>query len=248
MNEFDMLGGFDSSQIAPNTGGGGSLPVSPPEGHLVMITEHEAKANSDPQSGSHIALSLRVTAGPNEGSTGVHRLNLAHKTSDQAVKIARGELSAICHCVGHIGPLPNGIADLYNRPFRVIVEYQKGKDAIEKGYTEIKRFLDQNGKKPGSGGVGGTPAPAPAPATSPAAAAPVAAQPAPAPQAAPAGQFPVDTGVAPQPAPAAAQPAPVAAQPQPAVQPVAAQPQPAPAPAPTQPQPAAGGATPPWQG
>lgn len=247
MNEMEMLGGFDSTQIAPSTGGGGSLPISGPEGHLVVIVSHEARQNNDASSGSHMAVELRIVAGPHENVTGYHRLNLGHTKNPDTVRIAKQELSSICHCVGHLGPLPGGIADLYNRPFRAVVVAQKGKEAVEKGWTEIDKFLDQNGNKPGAtvSATPGVAAPAPAPA-------PAAATPAPAPQPAPApapgaGGFPVDTGVAPVAAPAA--PVAAAPAPAPAAQPApAAAPAPAPAPAPAAaPQPAPVAGQPQWR-
>lgn len=226
--EQDLLGNFDPNAIAPSTGAGGSLPVSGADGHMVMITEHELKANKQPSTGSHILLTLMITEGPNSGSTGTHCLNLGHNASPQAVQIARSELSAICHCVGHTTVLQS-ISELYNRPFRVVVANQSGAEAIEKGYTEIKKFMDPQGQKPGQAGATATPSPspgqaAPAPVAQPAAAAPVVAQPVVAvdqvapiaqPVAAPAAVQPVGAPavqpIAPQPAqpsqPAVAQPA-----------------------------------------
>ena len=156
MNEQALLGGFDSSQIPPSTGGGG-FPVSGPDGHIVSIQEHEVKANNNAATGSHIAIVLVAHGGPADGMKHTIRLNLGHTSSAKAVEIAKQELSTICWVCGHVGGLQS-IQQLYNKQFRVVV-VQDGE------YTKVSRYLNLDKSKPGQVQQQGNAAPAaPAPA------------------------------------------------------------------------------------
>ena len=157
---------FDPRQVAPATGAAGQLPISDKEGHVVIISDDEMKPTND-NTGSYLALILTITEGPHAGGTGVVRLNLNNQSQD-AVRIALSELSAICHCVGYLQPLRE-ISALHNRPFRVVVGYQKGKES--EGYTEVKKYLKLDGSKPGETSKQGGPASAP-PSAPPSASAP----------------------------------------------------------------------------
>lgn len=165
--------GFNPMDVAPATGGSGkALPVSPPEGHVVIMIGAEWATNKDPSTGQHLVTTLRIVGGPHDGTEGHYRLNLGHQRSAEAVSIARSELSAICHCTGWTSPLQQDLlADLYNRQFRVVVALQSGEDAQKRGFTEVKAILDLHGNKAGQGG-GGAAATSPAPGPVPIAPAP----------------------------------------------------------------------------
>ena len=168
----DLLAGFNPLEVQPASGGGGSLPVSDSKGHLVVIESAEWKQMADQSSGQRLVFTLRVTEGPMAGQSGFYGLNLGHLKSAEAVNIARSDLSAICHCCGWLQPLaqPNA-ADLYNRPFRVVVGLQKGEQAASKGYTEVKKILDSQGNPAGRQqptGGGNVPQSSPAPQNAPA--------------------------------------------------------------------------------
>ena len=179
----DLLAGFNPLEVEPASGGGGSLPVSDANGHLVVIESAEWKPFADASAGQRLLLLLKITDGPLAGTTGFYGLNLGHLRSAEAVNIARSDLSAICHCCGFLQPLQQPLCgDLYNRPFRVVVGLQKGEEAAAKGYTEVKKILDPQGNRAGqqkanpaamAPTANAAPAPAPAPA-------PVASAPAPA--------------------------------------------------------------------
>ena len=160
----DLLAGFNPMEVQPASGGGGSLPVSDSNGHLVIIESAEWKPFADASAGQRLVFVLRITEGALAGGTGFYGLNLGHLRSAEAVNIARSDLSAICHCCGWLQPLVQPLAgDLYNRPFRVVVGLQKGEEAAQKGYTEVKKILDANGNRAGQQGAAAAPVIAAAP-------------------------------------------------------------------------------------
>ena len=181
----DLLAGFNPLEVQPASGGGGNLPVSDSNGHLVVIESAEFKPFVDASAGHRLVFTLRITEGALAGTTGFYSLNIGHLRSAEAVNIARADLSAICHCCGFLQPLQQPLCgDLYNRPFRVVVGLQKGEEAAAKGYTEVKKILDPQGNRagqqkanPAAMSPAGNSAPAPAPVAP--APAPVASAPAP---------------------------------------------------------------------
>ncbi len=137
---------FDPQEVAPSTGGSGQLPISDNKGHLVSIIDSRMQGTT--AGGEMLILTLEVASGEHAGATGDYRLNVAHPTSADTVRIAYSQLSAICHCVGWLQPLSD-VSVLYGKPFRAVVRAQKGEEAREKGYTEVAYVLDQDGNKPG---------------------------------------------------------------------------------------------------
>ena len=146
---------FDATQVSPDQGGGGGLPVSGPEGHAFGITNTEVKPTKD-NDGGYLQLNLTIIDGPCQGQGGAYRLNLYNK-EPKAVEIAYKQLSALCHATGRF-QLANH-EDLRGATFRGVVGLQKG--AVEGGYTEIKKILDMQGNEPGKAPVN-QPAAAPA--------------------------------------------------------------------------------------
>lgn len=142
LHSFNPLD-YDPSQGQPNW---------PLGKHPVIIESHEVKGTKDEKNGM-LVLNLRVIDGPEAGFTGPYRLNLYHNNED-AAKIAHRQLSAVCHVVGvfQLGPDGTRVDYLYNKPFAIEVGLQKGDEAKEKGYTEIKRVFDINGNEPQRGG------------------------------------------------------------------------------------------------
>jgi len=171
---------FNAQQVRPaDPDGGGGLPVG---NHFVYIKKTEVVANKDPSTGHQLVLTIACYEGPAKGSEALYRLNLYHTGSQEAVRIAYEQLSAICHVTGKydIGDTD----ELQNSPFIAVVESQN--DPQYPTRTQIKGVLDKNGDKPGQPGVKGkvaapsaapapsTQAPAPAPWTPGTAAAPAA--------------------------------------------------------------------------
>lgn len=132
---------FDATQIAPDTGAAGQLPVGE---HLVQITSSEIKTTSSGD-GGYVQLELVVTEGQHTGATGAYRLNLFNP-SETAARIARSQLSALCHVTGRFQV--TDLSVLSGIPFRVKVQPQKNSDK----YTEVVKVMDANGNPPGAGG------------------------------------------------------------------------------------------------
>ena len=153
-----LLQAFNAQQYDP-TQGGGSLPVGR---HPSIIESSEVKANKA-NDGGYLQLNVKLIDGPQTGTTGAYRLNLYH-SNPQTAEIAHRQLSAICHCVGVFNVQDSG--QLHNIPFIIEVGLQKGEEAAQKGYTEVKKVFDINGNEPGKAGQG---APAAQPQQQPAA-------------------------------------------------------------------------------
>lgn len=153
-----LIQAFNAQQYDP-TQGGGSLPVGR---HPVIIESSEVKANKA-NDGGYLQLNLKLIDGPQMGTTGAYRLNLYH-SNPQTAEIAHRQLSAICHVIGVFNVQDS--QQLHNIPFIVEVGLQKGEEAAQKGYTEVKKVFDINGNEPGKAGQG---APAAQPQQQPAA-------------------------------------------------------------------------------
>lgn len=141
-----LLQAFNAQQYDPTQGVGG-LPVGK---HPVVIESSEVKANSK-NDGGYLQLNLKIIDGPSAGSVGAYRLNLYHQ-NQQTVEIAHRQLSAVCHVIGVFNV--QDTQQLHNIPFVVEVDFQKGEEARQKGYTEVKRVFDINGNEPGKAGQG----------------------------------------------------------------------------------------------
>ena len=210
-----LIQAFNAQQYDP-TQGGGSLPVGR---HPVIIESSEVKANKA-NDGGYLQLNVKLIDGPQTGATGAYRLNLYH-SNPQTAEIAHRQLSAICHCVGVFNVQDS--SQLHNIPFIIEVGLQKGEEAAQKGYTEVKKVFDINGNEPGKAGQG---APAAQPQQQPAQGGFGQQQPAQQPAAQPQGNAPAWGGGQPaqqQPQGAPAGNAPAWGQ-QPAQQPAAQQP------------------------
>ena len=141
-----LIQAFNAQQYDP-TQGGGSLPVGR---HPVIIESSEVKANKA-NDGGYLQLNVKLIDGPQTGTTGAYRLNLYH-SNPQTAEIAHRQLSAICHCVGVFNVQDS--SQLHNIPFIIEVGLQKGEEAAQKGYTEVKKVFDINGNEPGKAGQG----------------------------------------------------------------------------------------------
>jgi hypothetical protein len=145
-----LIQAFNAQQYDP-TQGGGSLPVGK---HPVIVESSEVKANKA-NDGGYLQLNLKLIDGPQTGTTGAYRLNLYH-SNPQTAEIAHRQLSAICHVIGVFNVQDS--QQLHNIPFIVEVGLQKGEEAAQKGYTEVKKVFDINGNEPGKAGQGAAPA------------------------------------------------------------------------------------------
>jgi hypothetical protein len=149
-----LMHAFNPMEHDPSQGGA-SWPLGK---HPVIIEGAEVKATKDNANG-RLVFKLRVIDGPNAGHTGDYGLNLYHQSAD-ASRIAHQQLSAICHVVQvfQLGPDGTQLQYLFNKPFVIEVGLQKGEEAAQKGYTEVKRVYDINGNEPGKQGQAQQPA------------------------------------------------------------------------------------------
>ena len=123
------LNGFDATQIEPN----GKPDALPAGKYKCVAIESEFKDTKD-GNGKYLQFVFEVVDGEYKGRRIWDRLNLVNHNS-QAVDIARGTLSAICHAVGVLQPKDS--AQLHWIPLIVKVacrEYNGNATNEVKGY------------------------------------------------------------------------------------------------------------------
>ncbi len=138
MASFGNEDSFDAENVAP------SVPIVPiPVGdYMVVITDSEDKPNSK-GTGSYLQFVLEVIEGEYKGRKLWARLNLVNP-NDQAVGIARAELSAICRAVGVMKPRDS--SELHNLPLIVKVGMDINKETKEQT-NKIKGYLSKDAAK-----------------------------------------------------------------------------------------------------
>ena len=132
------LQSFDANTIEPTTG---FEPV-PAGKYLSVITDSEMKQTKS-GTGKYLELTFQVIEGPHKNRLLWSRLNLDNP-SEQAVTIARGELSAICRAVGVMQPKDS--VELHNIPLAITVKCKRRSDTGEMT-NEIKGY---GKKEPGA--------------------------------------------------------------------------------------------------
>lgn len=138
---------FDANQVAPNAG---FEPV--PEGwYRVAITESEMKPTKDGE-GAMLVLKASIIDGPHANKPIFVRLNLQNK-NQQAVDIAYGELSSICHVTGVYKVADS--SQLHGIPFQIKVAVRKGTDDKGNAFesNDVKGYKDAAGNEPGKAGA-----------------------------------------------------------------------------------------------
>lgn len=137
------LNGFNATEVEPTV----SFEPLPAGEYLATITESEMKPTKS-GSGSYLQMTFTILDGEFRGRVLWARLNLNNPNAT-AVKIARGELSAICRAVGVMQPRDS--VDLHNLPLVISVKLKKRDDTGEltneiKGYAK-KDAADANGQQ-----------------------------------------------------------------------------------------------------
>lgn len=145
------LDGFNANEVDPST----SFDPVPAGKYLAVITESEMKPTKN-GSGSYLQLTFTVLEGEHKGRMLWARLNLNNPNAT-AVKIARGELSAVCHAVGVMQPRDS--VELHNLPLVIDVKLKKREDTGELT-NEIKGYEAK-------AAAGGVPEQAPATGSTP---------------------------------------------------------------------------------
>ncbi len=154
MASFGNEDSFDAENVAPKV----PMVPLPVNDYIVVITESENKPTSK-GNGSYLLLVLEVIEGEYKNRKLYVNLNLDNP-NDQAVSIARAELSAICRAVGVMKPRDS--SELHNLPFVVKVGMGINKETKEQT-NKIKGYLSKDAAK----ATPGTPAGAKAQASGP---------------------------------------------------------------------------------
>jgi hypothetical protein len=147
------LNNFDANQVDPSV----ALDPLPAGKYLAVISDSEYKPTKT-GGGRYLQLTFQVIDGEHKGRLAWARLNLENK-SEMTVKIARGELSAICRAVGVMQPKDS--VELHNIPLEISVGLKKRDDNGEftnviKGYAR-KGGATSAPRAPAGVGPGGTP-------------------------------------------------------------------------------------------
>lgn len=127
------ISGFDAATVEPNEG------FSPiPAGDVVAVMTASEMKPTAAGTGQYLALTFEVIEGPSKNRKLFANLNLANP-SQEAVRIARGDLSAICRAVGVLAP--KDTSELHNKPLVLKVGIEKRKDTGDlqnriKGYAK----------------------------------------------------------------------------------------------------------------
>jgi len=125
------LNGFNANEVEPTT----SFDPVPAGKYLAAVTESEMKATKS-GNGSYLQLTFTIVEGEYKNRVLWARLNLNNPNAT-AVKIAQGELSAICRAVGVMQPKDS--AELHNLPLILTVKVKKRSDTDELT-NEIKGY------------------------------------------------------------------------------------------------------------
>lgn len=122
---------FNANEVEPNAG---FEPV-PAGKYNVMISASEMKPTKNGD-GSYLELEMTILDGPCKDRKVWDRLCLTHPSS-QVVKIARGNLSAICRAIGVLQPKDS--CELHNIPLSITVKCKKREDNGEI-YNEVRNY------------------------------------------------------------------------------------------------------------
>jgi len=122
---------FNANEVEP-----AAAPEAVPAGkYLAVIVESEVKPTKS-GNGHFLELTFEIIEGELKGRKVWARLNLDNPNA-QAVQIARGELSAICHAVGVMQPKDS--AELHNLPLEITVKCKK-REGMDELSNEIKGY------------------------------------------------------------------------------------------------------------
>jgi len=117
------LRGFDANQVEPST----TFDPIPAGKYPAAIIDSKMKPTKS-GNGEYLELIFQILEGECKGRQLWARLNLSNP-NEQTVKIARGELSAICRAVGVMAP--NDSVELHNLPLVITVRSKKRQDTGE---------------------------------------------------------------------------------------------------------------------
>jgi len=114
------LGNFNAAEVEPSVG----FDAIPAGKYQAVITDSEMKPNRA-GTGEYLQIEFEIIDGDYRGRKVWARLNLENPNSE-AVRIARADLSAICHAVGVLQPRDS--VELHNLPLTITVKCRKTPD------------------------------------------------------------------------------------------------------------------------
>ncbi len=129
------LQGFNANDVEPNV----PFEALPANEYVAVITHSEEKPTKA-GNGSYLELTFQIVDGEYQGRQLRARLNLNNPNA-MAVKIARGDLSAICRAVNILQPTDS--LELHNIPLVITVE-QKAREDNGKMTNEVTGFAARN--------------------------------------------------------------------------------------------------------
>ena len=122
---------FNAHEVEPSV----AFEAIPAGKYIAVIVDSEMKQTKS-GNGNYLELTFEIIEGEYKGRKVWARLNIDNPNAD-AVKIAKGELSAICRAVNVM--TPNDSADLHNLPLEINVKCKKRDDSDEIS-NEIKGY------------------------------------------------------------------------------------------------------------
>lgn len=132
------LGNFNAREVPP------SKPFEPlPAGTYEAIISASEDTPTKNGNGSYLKLEFTIISGEHQNRKLFDRLNL-NNPSDQAVAIARAQLSAICHAVERLDVKDS--SQLHDLPLLIVVK--QGKDDKGNITNEIKGYKSVKDGKP----------------------------------------------------------------------------------------------------
>ncbi len=129
------LNGFDANDVDPTS----TFDPIPAGKYEAVITESEVKPNKA-GTGTFLQLTFQVINGNFKGRRLWARLNLDNPNVT-AVKIARSELSAICHAVGVLRPADS--VELHDLPLSITVKCKK-QSQTDEIFNEIRGYAPKD--------------------------------------------------------------------------------------------------------
>ena len=121
---------FNASEVAPSIG---FTPI--PAGRYVAVINDSGMRPTKSGNGQYLQLEFEIIEGEHVGRRLWDRLNLEN-TNPEAVRIARADLSAICHAVNVLTPQDS--VELHNIPLVIVVKCKKDQD--DEAVSEIKGY------------------------------------------------------------------------------------------------------------
>lgn len=123
---------FDATNVVPDAG---SSPV--PAGNYTVMISDAQEAPNKAGTGKNLKLEFTITGGGQDGRK-VYAYLALENPSAEAVRIAQGKLSAICHAVKVLKP--NGPQDLLNASLDIAVKVKPRDDKPGDFSNDIAEF------------------------------------------------------------------------------------------------------------